>query len=126
VRYGQVHVYNNHYKVSDEAAAELYVLQLGRGRGVADICAGQPHSASAMRSRRIFSSAASTARRSTSPHVAQRRVDNSQVDPVAEFNAVNGNVLSGSVQLDARVCNGPVEPARTVPVSVIQGAGPFK
>ena len=61
VRYGQVHVYNNHYKLTDEAAAELLRLQLGRGRRVADLRARTTTSASATRSRRTCSSSASTA-----------------------------------------------------------------
>ncbi|MDR7133184.1 pectate lyase [Lysobacter niastensis] len=125
VRYGQVHVYNNHYKVSDEAAAELYGYSWGVGVE-SQIYAQNNHF-------RVGDSVAPDLFigrfNGQAIHVAGTLLngvsDNSQVDPVAEFNAVNGNVLSGSVNWTP-VLHGPIEPARTVPVSVIQGAGPFK
>ncbi len=124
VRYGQVHLYSNHYKLSGEGAGH-YGYSWGVGVE-SRIYAEQNHFRvgdavtpdlfiERLNGTRIF--ATGTLLNGVSP--------NSAIDVVASYNAVNDNSLIGNVDW-APSLHGPITPASKVPTLVIQGAGPFK
>jgi pectate lyase len=124
VRYGQVHLYSNHYKLSDEGAAH-YGYSWGVGIE-SQIYAEQNHFRvgdavtpdlfiERLNGTRIFATG-------TLLNGVSR---NSAVDVVASYNAANGDSLIGNVDW-APSLHGPITPAGKVPVAVIRGAGPFK
>lgn len=125
VRYGRVHVYNNHYKVDSPAAASHYGYSWGVGIE-SQIFAQNNHFRTddailpayfidRLNGSRIH--AEGTLHGGVSP--------NSAVDPLAAFNAAYGDTLVDNVDW-APSLHGTVEPSGRVPVSVIQGAGPFE
>jgi len=125
VRYGQVHVYNNHYKISDAAAAAHYGYSWGVGVESA-IYAENNH----FRVGEAITPDLIVERlNGQALHATGTLLDgvsaHSEVDVVAAFNATNGNVLGTDVGWTPTL-HGPVEPAGTVPVAVLQNAGPFK
>jgi len=125
VRYGRVHVYNNHYKISDTAAAAHYGYSWGVGVESA-IYAENNHFrvGDAITPDLIVERLNGQALHATGT-LLDGVSAHSEVDVVAAFNATNGNVLGTDVGWTPTL-HGPVEPAGTVPVAVLQNAGPFK
>lgn len=125
VRYGKVHVYNNHYKLSDAAAAVHYGYSWGVGVESA-ICAENNHFrvGGAITPDLIVERLSGQALHATGT-LLDGVSAHSEVDVVAAFNAANGNVLGTDVGWTPTL-HGPIEPAGTVPVSVVRNAGPFQ
>ena len=124
VRYGQVHLYSNHYKISDEAAS-TYGYSWGAGIE-SQIYAEQNHFRVSdaitpdlfiERYNGTLLFATGTLLNGVSPRNA--------VDVVAAFNAVNGDTLVNGVEWTPPF-HGPITPASKVPVAVTRGAGPFR
>jgi pectate lyase len=124
VRYGQVHLYNNHYTVGAQAA-DKYGYSWGVGvesqiyaqnnHFRVDAAVLPEYFIERFNGQRIYSSG--TLLNGVSP--------NSAIDPVAIFNSANGNTLIGTVDWTPAL-HGPIEPTRSVPVSVKREAGPFR
>lgn len=124
VRYGQIHLYNNHYTVSTQAAGHYgYSWGVGVESQIyaqnnhfrVDDAVLPEYFTDRFNGQRI--------------HVAGTLLNgvsmNSAIDPLAAFNAANGNTLDGTVDWTPTL-HGLIEPTGTVPVSVKQGAGPYK
>ncbi|MBP3985736.1 hypothetical protein J5837_15100 [Pseudoxanthomonas helianthi] len=122
VRYGQVHLYNNFYKVSDEAAAVRYGYSWGVGFE-SRIVAQNNH----FRTGGLIDPAAFVSVfKGTGIQAEGTRVDgvsgSSAVDVVAAYNAAHGDALSPTVSWTPTL-HGPIEDTGTVPVSVTRDAG---
>ena len=124
VRYGQIHLYNNHYTVSTQAAGHYgYSWGVGVESQIyaqnnhfrVDDAVLPEYFIDRFNGQRI--------------HVAGTLLNgvstNSAIDPLAAFNAANGNTLDGTVDWTPTL-HGLIDSTGTVPVSVKQGAGPFK
>ena len=124
VRYGQVHVYNNHYRLSDTGAAH-YGYSWGVGVESA-IYAENNHFRvpEAVTSDLLVDRFNGAAIHATGTY-RNGVTASSEVDVVAAYNAVNTPALGTDVGWTP-VLHGAVEATARVPVSVVQGAGPFK
>lgn len=123
VRYGQVHVYNNHYRLTDEAAADRYGYSWGVGIESAIRAENNHFRVGESVAPDLFIERLNGQAIHASGTLLNGVSANSAVDVVAAFNAVNGNTLGTDVGWTPTL-HGPIEPAGTVPVSVLQGAGP--
>lgn len=124
VRYGQVHVYNNHYKLSDEAAAH-YGYSWGVGIESQIYAENNHFRVSDAITPDFFIDRLNGQRIFATGTLVNGVSAVSAVDVVAAFNEANGVGLIDSVEWTPSL-HGPIEPTATVPASVIQGAGPFK
>lgn len=125
VRFGQVHLYNNHYRITDEAAATRYGYSWGVGIE-SQIHAQNNH----FRVGEAITPDLFIERFNGTSIFAEGTLLNgvtrhSAVDPVAEFNAVNGNTLTPTVDWTPTL-HGPIAPTGLVPVLVWLGAGAIR
>ena len=124
VRYGQVHLYSNHYKLGDEGA-----VRYGYSWGVgveSQIYAEQNHfRVGDAVTPDLFIERLNGTRIFATGTLLNGVSQNSAVDVVAAYNAVNGDSLIGNVDWVPNL-HGPITPACKVPTTVIRGAGPFK
>ncbi len=124
VRYGRVHVYNNHYKIGSAEAASRYGYSWGVGVESQIFAQNNHFRVDPAVLPEYFIDRFNGSR----IHVEGTLLDgvsaNSAVDPVAAFNAANGDTLAPGVDWTPAL-HGAIEPTRSVPVSVIRGAGPF-
>lgn len=124
VRYGQVHVYNNHYRLSDTAAASF---GYSWGVGIESAIYAEnnhfrvPEAVTTDLFLERFNGSAVHATGTYRNGVSAGSV----VDAVAAYNAVNTPALGNNVGW-VPALHGAIEPTSAVPVSVVQGAGPFK
>lgn len=125
VRYGKIHVYNNHYKLSDAAAAARYGYSWGAGVESAIYAENNHFRVDGAITPDLIVERLNGQVLHASGTLLDGVSAHSEVDVVAAFNAVNGNVLGTDVGWTPTL-RGPIEPAGTVPVTVIQNAGPFK
>ncbi|MFC3550539.1 polysaccharide lyase family 1 protein [Lysobacter cavernae] len=125
VRYGQIHLYNNHYKLSDDSAAERYGYSWGVG-AESRIYAQNNHFrvGAAVTPDRFISVSKGTAIHAEGTLV-NGVSEHSTVDVVAAYNASHDTALLPETDWQPTL-HGPIEPAGTVPVSVQQGAGAFR
>jgi len=124
VRYGQVHLYNNHYTVSTQAA-EHYGYSWGVGVESQIYAENNHFRVDDAVLPEYFIERFNGQRIHVSGTLLNGVSPNSAIDPVVAFNAANSNPLIGTVDWTPTL-HGPVEPTRTVPVSVKQEAGPFR
>lgn len=125
VRYGKVHVYSNHYKLSDAAAAARYGYSWGAGVESAIYAEDNHFRVDGAITPNLIVERLNGQALHASGTLLDGVSAHSEVDVVAAFNAVNGDVLGTDVGWTP-TRHGPIESARTVPVTVIQNAGPFK
>lgn len=124
VRYGQIHLYNNHYTISAQAA-EKYGYSWGVGVESQIYAENNHFRVDDVVLPEYFIERFNGQRIHASGTLLNGVSHNSAIDPVAAFNAANSNTLLGTVDWTPTL-HGPIESTRTVPVSVKQGAGPFK
>ena len=124
VRFGQVHVYNNHYKI-DDAGADLYGYSWGVGVESQILAQNNHFRVSDAVTPDLFIERFNGRAIQVEGTLLNGVSPNSGVNPVAAWNAANGGALLDRVDWTPPH-HGRIEPTRTVPVSVIQGAGPFK
>lgn len=124
VRYGQIHLYNNHYTVSAQAA-EHYGYSWGVGVESQIYAENNHFRVDDAVLPEYFIDRLNGQRIHVAGTLLNGVSQNSAIDPLAAFNAANGNTLIGTVDWTPTL-HGPIEPTGTVPVSVKQGAGPFK
>lgn len=125
VRYGRVHVYNNHYKLSDEAAASHFGYSWGVGVESAIYAENNHFRVGDTVTPDLFMDRFNGLAIHATGSLRNGVSANSAVDVLAAFNAANGTTLGSDVGWTP-VLHGAIEPTRDVPVSVIQSAGPFK
>ncbi|KAF1714090.1 pectate lyase [Pseudoxanthomonas sangjuensis] len=125
VRYGRVHVYNNHYKVTGPEAAAGYGYSWGVGVESQIVARNNHFRVDGLVPPEFFIDRFNGSRIHVEGTLLDGVSPNSAVDPVAAFNAANGDALVDDVDW-APTLHGPIEPTKDVPVSVIRGAGPFK
>lgn len=124
VRYGQVHVYNNHYRLSDAGAAH-YGYSWGVGIESAIYAENNHFRVPAVVTSDLFVDRLNgTALHATGTY-RNGVAASSEVDVVAAYNAVNTPALGSDVGWTPAL-HGAIEATATVPVSVVRGAGPFK
>lgn len=125
VRYGQVHVYNNHYKLGSAEAAAAYGYSWGVGRE-SQIFAQNNHFRV---DESVLPEFLIDRFGGTSIFVEGTLLNgvsaNSAIDPVVAFNTAYAESLVNGVNW-APALHGPIEPTASVPVSVTQGAGPLR
>jgi pectate lyase len=123
VRYGQVHVYNNHYKVGDEAAVH-YGYSWGVGIESQIHAQNNHFRVSDAVTPDFFIGRFNGQRIFATGNLLNGVSAASVVDVVAAYNAANEVDLIGEVEWTPSL-HGEIEPTATVPVSVVRGAGPF-
>ena len=124
VRYGQIHLYNNHYTVSTQAAGH-YGYSWGVGVESQIYAQNNHFRVDDAVLPEYFIDRFNDQRIHVAGTLLNGVSTNSAIDPLAEFNAANGNTLDGTVDWTPTL-HGLIEPTGTVPVSVKQGAGPYK
>ncbi|HEV8693206.1 MAG TPA: hypothetical protein VGQ93_03320 [Lysobacter sp.] len=125
VRYGRVHVYNNYYKLSDEAAASHYGYSWGVGVESAIYAENNHFRVGDAATLDLFIERLGGQALHVTGTLLNGVTANNAVDVVAAYNAVNTPALGTDVGWTPTL-HGWIEPAGTVPASVVRGAGPFK
>lgn len=124
VRYGQVHLYSNHYKLSDAGAAR-YGYSWGVGIESQIYAQNNHFRVSEAVTPDMFIERFNGSRIFATGSLLNGVSSHSAVDVVAAFNAANGDVLLDTVAWTPTL-HGPITPTGQVPTTVIRGAGPFK
>lgn len=120
VRYGQVHVYNNLYS-ADRAGAERYAYSWGAGIE-SQIFAQNNHF---LTDRALTPELFIQRLNGTRLQAAGTLHNGRAADPVAAFNAANGDSLIGTVEWTPTLYR-RIDPAWWVPIPVLLGAGPLR
>lgn len=124
VRYGQVHLYSNHYKLSDEAA-DGYGYSWGVGIESQIHAENNHFRVSDAVTPDLFIERFNGTRIFATGSLLNGVSPNSAIDVVAAYNAANGDTLLDTVDWTPTL-HGPITPTSKVPTTVIRGAGPFK
>jgi pectate lyase len=125
VRYGQLHIYNNHYKLSDEAAANHYGYSWGVGTESRIYAENNHFRVDGTVTPDMFIDRFNGQAIHESGTLLNGVSANSAVDVLAAFNATSSIPLGNEVGWTPAL-HGPIEPTGSVPVLVTQGAGPFR
>jgi pectate lyase len=124
VRFGQVHLYNNHYKV-DDAAASGYGYSWGVGIESQIFAENNHFRVSDAITPDMFIERFNGTRIYESGSLLNGVSANSAIDIVAAYNAANEVDLLESVEWTPPL-HGPILPTSKVPTVVMREAGPFK